>query len=307
MTDHSELGPGLVAGASDVDPTTVATMSVVGSTTGFALSWLTLLTLPMLAVIQAISSRVAVAGGADLQTLVRRRYPRGAQLLLLGSVLVVTAMTTAADLEAGAAALGLLLHIGRQWLVVPVAAAVLTVLLLGSYDEVQRVLKYLMLGLLAYVVTAVIAHPHWGQVAHGSLVPRISLRHDYVEGALAILGTTLTSYVYVWQTVELSEERPALSWLRPEEADAIAGIVVAVVIFWAILVATGATLAGHHAHVQTAEDAARRSSPWWATARSTCSAQACSARRCWPCRCSWGRLPTSWGRSSTGGAGSHRR
>src|SRR3984893_5379952 len=104
------LGPGLVAAASDVDPTTVATVAVIGATTVYALSWLTVLVFPILAAVLLISSKVGVVTGEDLQTLVRLRFGRGGQLLFLGSILVVTILVIAADLEAGAAALGLLLH-----------------------------------------------------------------------------------------------------------------------------------------------------------------------------------------------------
>jgi Mn2+/Fe2+ NRAMP family transporter len=255
------LGPGLVAGASDVDPTTVATIAVIGATTVFALSWLTVLLFPILAVILVISSHVGVVTGEDLQTLVRKRFGRGAQLLFLGSILLVTVLTLAADLEAGAAAAGLLLHKSWEPLVAPIAVVVLALLLLGTFDEIQKVLKYVMLVLLAYVASAFVAHVDWTAVARHTFVPTLSLGKDYVAGALALLGTTLTSYVYVWHTIELSEEKPALEWLRPKEADALTGIFFAVAVVWFILVTTGATLGAHHRQVQTAQDAATALKP----------------------------------------------
>src|SRR5947209_15130303 len=102
-----ELGPGIVSGASDADPTTVATMSVVGATAGYRLSWLTLLVYPMLANVQLISARTGVVTRRGLQELVRQRYGKTWGLVLLVSVLCVNLVTIAADLEAGAAALGL--------------------------------------------------------------------------------------------------------------------------------------------------------------------------------------------------------
>ncbi len=255
------LGPGLVAGAADVDPTTVATIAVIGATTVFALSWLTVLVFPILAVVLIISSRIGVVTGEDLQTLVRSRFGRGAQVLFLGSILVVTILTIAADLEAGAAAAGLLVHMSWKPLVAPVGIVVLAMLLLGTFDELQRVLKYVLLVLLAYVACAFVAHVDWTSVARHTFVPAISFSKDYTAGALALLGTTLTSYVYVWHTIELSEEKPSLDWLRPKEADALVGIFFAVVVFWFILVTTGATLGAHHRQVQTAQDAAAALKP----------------------------------------------
>jgi Mn2+/Fe2+ NRAMP family transporter len=251
----------MVAGASDVDPTTVATIAVIGATTVFGLSWLVLLTFPMLAVVQVVSARIGAVTGQDLQQLVARRCRRPAQLVLLVSVVAVTLITLAADLEAGAAALGLIFHARWAWFVVPLALVVLALLLWGTYDEVIGVLKWVLLVLLAYVAAAVLAHPHWGAVLRHSVIPSFRWNTDYLEGALALLGTTLTSYVYVWQTVEVAEEKPRRQELRVKELDAAVGIFFAVAIFWFILVATGATLGAHHLQVQTAQDAARALEP----------------------------------------------
>lgn len=255
------LGPGLVAGASDVDPTTVATIAVIGATTVFKLAWLVILIFPMLAVVQVISARTAAITGTDLQQTVVRRYGRGPQILLLVTIISVTVITLAADLEAGAAAVGLLVSADWKWFVVPVAVAVGVLLVWGTYDEVQRVLRYVILVLLAYFAAAVLAHPRWSAVAHGSLVPNFRWNTNFVEGALALVGTTLTSYVYVWQTVEVAEEKPPVSRLRLKEVDAASGILFAVALFWFILVATGATLGRHHTQVQTAQDAAKALTP----------------------------------------------
>jgi Mn2+/Fe2+ NRAMP family transporter len=252
---------GLIAGASDVDPTTVATMAVIGATTVYGLSWLAILIFPILAVIQAISARIGVVTHEDLQYLVKRRFGRVSQLLLLGSILVVTVITIAADLQAGAAALGLLTHLPGRWFVIPLAALVLGLLFVGSYDELQGVLRYVLLLLLAYVVAAFLAHPDWSSVLRHTLVPTFTLNKDYIAGALALLGTTLTSYVYVWQTIEEAEDKRPLAWLRLEQADAVTGISFAVAVMWFILIATAATLGVHHQQVQTAQDAARALAP----------------------------------------------
>lgn len=250
-------GSGLVAGASDVDPTTVATMSVIGATTVYGLSWLAILIFPILAVIQAISARIGVVTHEDLQFVVKQRFGRVSQLLLLGSILSVTIITIAADLGAGAAAIGLLVHLPAKWFVLPLGALVLVLLLVGSYDEVRRVLRYVLLVLLAYVVAAVLAHPNWSEVLRHTAVPTFTLNSDYIAGALALLGTTLTSYVYVWQTIEEAEDQRPLAWLRLEEAGAVTGIFFAVAVMWFTLIATGATLGVHHLQVQTAQDAAQ--------------------------------------------------
>jgi Mn2+/Fe2+ NRAMP family transporter len=258
LLDHlKSSASGLIAGASDVDPTTVATMAVIGATTVYGLSWLTILIFPILAVIQAISSRIGVVTHEDLQYLVKRRFGRVSQLLLLGSILVVTVITIAADLEAGAAALGLLTHLSDRLFVIPLALLILGLLFVGSYDELQGVLRYVLLLLLAYVVAAFLAHPNWSMVLRHTLIPTFKPNKAYIAGALALLGTTLTSYVYVWQTIEEAEDQRPLAWLRLEEADAVTGIFFAVAVMWFILIATAATLGVHHQQIQTAQDAAR--------------------------------------------------
>jgi Mn2+/Fe2+ NRAMP family transporter len=257
---HS-LGPGMISGASDNDPTTVATMSVIGATTVYRLSWLTILVFPMLTTTQLISAKVGAVTQRSLQRGVAKRYGRGWGSILLLSVLAVNLVTIAADLEGGAAALSLIVPVSWQWFVLPFAAAAFLLLLFGSYDAVQRVLKWVLLVFLAYVFSAFLAHPNWSQVAHDTVLPALSLNGHYLQGALALLGTTLTSYAYIWETIEEAEERPPISRLGLAQVDAGIGMLIAVAVFWFILIGTGATLGVHHERVQTAQDAARALSP----------------------------------------------
>lgn len=256
-----DLGPGLISGASDNDPTTVASLAVIGATTVYNLSWLTILIFPMLATIQMISARVGVVTHQGLQEIVRGRSGRGWSLLLLGSVLAVNVITIGADLGAGAAALALLLPLPVRVFVVPLAVVVLAMLLWGSYQAIQRVLRYVLLVFLAYVAAVVLAKPDWGQVLHSTFLPHLSLSSNYIQGMLALLGTTLTSYAYVWQTIEESEEKREISRLGLAQADAGFGIFAAVAIFWCIVISTGATLGVHHQQVQTTQDAAQALKP----------------------------------------------
>ncbi len=134
-------------------------------------------------------------------------------------------------------------------------------LIFGNYAAIERVLRYVALLFLTYVGAAFLAHPDWHAVFAGSFVPHFSFRPEMVSGALALLGTTLTAYAYVWETIEQSEEKPPLRRLGLVQVDAALGIVVAGLTFWFILIATGATLGVHHQHVDTAEQAARALEP----------------------------------------------
>lgn len=254
------LGPGLISGGSDNDPTTVATLSVVGASTRYGLSWLLILLYPMLASIQMISAQVGVIAKCGLQQAVRLRYGRRWGVLLLLSVLTVNLITLAADLEGGAAALGLLFNVAWQWFIAPFALFVLLILFAGSYRTVERILKYVLLVFVAYIASAFAAHPHWGDVLHDTVFPTIS-SSTYIQAALALLGTTLTSYAYVWETIEEAEEDAPVSSLGLARADAGFGVLFAVTIFWFILISTGATLGVHHQQVQTAQQAAEALRP----------------------------------------------
>lgn len=259
--ERHSFGAGIVAGVSDNDPTTVATLAVVGSTTTYALGWLTLLIIPMLAVIQAIAAQVGFVCEAGLEDCVRATYGRGWALLALAAVLVVNVLTLAADLEGGGAALELLTTLDYRWWIIPLAVLTIAILLLGNYRNVQRALQYVALLFLAYVGAAFLARPDWGAVVRGSLIPQLDWRPEAVAGILSLLGTTLTAYAYVWETIEVSEEKPPLHRLGLVQVDAALGIVIAGITFWFILVATGATLGVHHHTVQTAQEAAQALAP----------------------------------------------
>jgi Mn2+/Fe2+ NRAMP family transporter len=262
------LGPGIVSGASDNDPTTVASLAVIGSTTVYSLGWLVLLIIPMLSVVQAISAQIGIVMNTGLEAAVRRRYGKGWAWLALVSVLIVNLITLAADLEGGGAALSLLIHIDYRWFVIPLAASAGFMLIFDNYKKIQRVLIYLPLVFLSYVAAAFMARPQWTNVLRNSLIPHFSFTEPMITGAIALLGTTLTAYSYVWQTIEMSEEALPLSRLGLAQVDTTLGTIVAGATFWCIVIATGATLGVHHKAVQTAQDAATALTPFaghWAS------------------------------------------
>lgn len=237
-------------------------MAVVGSTTVYALSWLVVLVIPMLIVVQTISAAVGTVCRKGLEDIVRQHYGRGWALLVLAAVLAVGLLTLAADLSGGAAALSLLTGVPYQWFVLPFALAVGALLVYGNYEAICNVLKYFVLVFFGYAAAAFMAHPDWTQIVRETFTPHLSLAKVYVAGALALLGTTLTSYAYVWETIELAHERPPIRRLGLVQVDAALGMIVAGISFWFILIATGATLGVHHKDVQTAQDAAAALAPF---------------------------------------------
>ena len=149
-----------------------------------------------------------------------------------------------------------------RWLVVPLAAALAGLLLAGKYGQVVAVLRYLLLGFLAFGAAAILAHPDWPRLLQASLVPALSLRPSEMAGGLALLGTTLTSYVYVWETVGRGVEEqppggaPEGGGLARARAGAVIGAVFTAMILWCMLVASAATLGRHHQAAASAQDAA---------------------------------------------------
>ena len=260
----ARIGPEILTAASDNDPTNVGTAALVGAQTGYQLSWVALLTAPLLGVVLAIAAQVGVVARGDLQSLVLRRYGQSVSRVLLVSVVVVNLVTIAADLQAGAAGIGMLAGVGSGWLILPLGLALVGLLLIGRYDEVVTVLRYLLIGFLAFGAAAVLAGPDWSQVIRGTLVPVMTLQPRALAGALALLGTTLTSYVYVWETIARGVEEPADNGadggdgtrLARAKAGAIVGAISTAVILWFMLVASAATLGRHHQPVATAQDAA---------------------------------------------------
>jgi Mn2+/Fe2+ NRAMP family transporter len=260
------IGPELVSAASDNDPTNVGTAAAVGAQTGYQLSWVALLVAPLLAVVLTIATQVGMEARDDLQSLTGKRYGKAAATALLVSVVVVNLITIAADLQAGAAGIGLLAGISSRWLVAPLGVALAALLMAGQYGQVVAVLRYLMLGFLAFGAAAVLAHPDWPRLLEASAVPALSLSRDEVAGGLALLGTTLTSYVYVWETIGRGVEQPSDdathgSGLARARAGAIIGSVFTAVILWCMLVASAATLGRRHQAVASAQDAARALRP----------------------------------------------
>ncbi|GAC1499070.1 MAG: divalent metal cation transporter [Vulcanimicrobiaceae bacterium] len=255
------FGPGLISGASDNDPTTVGSLAVIGATTVYGLGWLVLLVIPMLAVVQMISAQVGAVTKRGLEHDTRAYLGRASAIVMLVSVLAVNVVTLIADVEGGGAAMQILTGIDYRVWALPLGAASVAMLIVGSYERIKRVLVVFPLIFLCYPIAAILAHPDWHAVLRDSFVPHFRHTADYAAGAIALLGTTLTSYAYVWQTVETARERPPLSRLGLVQADAALGTVVAGLSFWSIVIATGATLGVHHKAVTTADEAARALAP----------------------------------------------
>jgi Mn2+/Fe2+ NRAMP family transporter len=251
---------GLVSAASDNDPTTVATLAVAGAATVYRVGWLVVLIVPMFAVMQALATRVASVTHRDLQSATKLRYGKLVNVILAVSIVAVNLITLAADLQAGATSLQLITHVSESVWLLPIAVGIAVMLTIGSFDRARAFLAVLPLAFFTYIIAAFMAHPVWSDVARG-LIPQVELNRTFVSTMIALLGTSLTSYTFVYQTIAIAADRPPPTRLKLTEAAAIPGTVLTGATFFFILIATGATLGTHHLSVQTAQDAAKALAP----------------------------------------------
>ncbi len=219
------LGPGLITGASDDDPSGIATYSQAGAQYGYQLGWTMLFSWPLMCAIQEISARIGRVTGRGIAGILRKHYPLPILYAIVSLLVIANTINLAADLGAMAAALKLL--IGGPALLYVGCFAVLTAVLESfvRYSRYVSVLKWLTLSLFTYVAVAFVVHVPWSTIARSLVVPHVSFNADYLTVVVAILGTTISPYLFFWQAeqeVEDERERPGAKPLirAPEQAKA---------------------------------------------------------------------------------------
>jgi NRAMP (natural resistance-associated macrophage protein)-like metal ion transporter len=268
------LGPGLITGASDDDPSGIGTYAQAGAQYGFATLWTTLAMLPMQTAVQYICARIGLVTGKGLAGVLREHYPRALYPAVIALV-VANTLNAGADIGAIAAAINLLVPIEARVLIVPVGLAIIALQVAGSYRIIEKVFKWLALALLAYIGAALFARPDVLKVLSGTLVPTIRLDPAYIGIVVALLGTTISPYLFFWQASQEVEEQMSIGrrQLRQRQGasrfelkyalwDTLAGMVFSEIVAYFIILTTGATLfvAGKH-DVVSATDAAQALRP----------------------------------------------
>jgi NRAMP (natural resistance-associated macrophage protein)-like metal ion transporter len=270
------LGPGLITGASDDDPSGIATYSQAGAQFGYETSWIMLFTWPLMAAIQEISARIGRVTGKGIARNLREHYPVSLLRGIIALLLVANFINLGADLGAMGDALRLLVG-GPAGLYVVLFAALCAILeIYASYQRYVKFLKWMTLSLFAYVATALVVHVPWGEVAYYTFVPSLSWQKDYIVLIVAVLGTTISPYLFFWQASEEAEDeradpaahpfaeapKEARREIRRIEIDTYLGMGLSNLVAFFIIVTTAATL---HAHgiteVQTSEQAAEALRP----------------------------------------------
>ncbi len=201
------LGPGLVTGAADDDPSGIATYSQVGAQFGYGLCWVMLFSYPLMAVTQAISAQIGCVTGRGIARNLRRHYSPWVLRAAVVSLLVANVANLGADLGAMADALRLLIG-GRGWIyTVLFAVGCVALETFLSYRRYASLLKWLTLSLFTYVAVVFAVHVPWGRALLDTLVPKISLDATHAEALVAVLGTTISPYLFFWQAAQEIEEQ----------------------------------------------------------------------------------------------------
>jgi NRAMP (natural resistance-associated macrophage protein)-like metal ion transporter len=270
------LGPGLITGASDDDPSGIATYSQVGAQFGYSLSWVMLFSWPLMCAVQEISARIGRVTGRGIAGNLRKHYPAWVGFSIVSLLVIANVINLGADLGAMGAALKLLVGGPALLYVALFGLASLLLEIFVNYDRYVSILKWLSLSLLAYVGVAFIADIPWGTVGYNLIVPQMALNNSSITAVVAVLGTTISPYLFFWQAegeVEDVNKREDANPLRqaPEQAtpefrrirwDTYAGMGVSNLVALFIILTTAATLHAHGiTNIQTSSQAAEALRP----------------------------------------------
>lgn len=272
------LGPGLITGASDDDPSGIATFSQAGAQFGFGMLWMALFQYPMMTIIQEICARIGLVTGSGLGGILKKKYSKKILIPLSGLVLIANTINIAADIAAMGAAVRLLIpqvpiFITTIFFVIFIVGLEIVV----PYQKYMKILKYTALSLLSYIITAIIVGGSWSQILTFSVIPHIEIKPEFATMFVAIIGTSISPYLFFWQASEEAEEDVAKQKIKeigkgnPEvtkkeiklmRIDIAVGIAFAELIVWAIVITTAGSLHTHGVtDIQSSEQAAKALEP----------------------------------------------
>ena len=264
------VGLGLITGAADDDCAAVGTYAQAGARFGYNILWMAPLALPMMIAVVYLSGKLGLVTGEGLFSVLRRRSPRWLLFVVLVGVIIGNIIEAGADIGGMAAALSLLVPLPRWAILMGVTATALAFQIWASYTFIRNVLRVLAMSLLAYVASALMARPQWGAVLRGTLMPHLRLDREMLTMIVAIIGASLSAYIFTWQSNEEVEEKIAAghrtvrqrrgatpAQLKQSFWDVVFGMVFSNVVMYFIMLATAATLfASGHRGIESAADVA---------------------------------------------------
>jgi NRAMP (natural resistance-associated macrophage protein)-like metal ion transporter len=269
------IGLGLITGAADDDPSAIGTYASAGAKLGPSFLWTAPVTLPMMVTVVYLSSKLGLVSGEGLFAVIRRHYSRWFLFAVLTGVLIGNTIEAGADIGGIAAALNIIVPIPIGWIVIAVGLLILALQIWGSYTLIRNVFRVLALALLAYIGSAVLAHPDIVPVLRGTFIPTVHFNKDFLAMVVAVIGTSLSAYLYTWQSNEEVEEKIAAgkrrlvdrkgtsrNELKQSMWDIIFGMFFSNTVMYFIILSTAATLfkAGK-TDINSAADAAQALGP----------------------------------------------
>ncbi len=272
----SHLGPGLITGAADDDPSGISTYSVAGASFGYGTLWTALASFPLMTAVQLMCARLGMVTGRGLAGVVRRRYPRWVVWGCCVLLVVANVVNIGADLGGMAEAMEMVTHVSSKLWTPAFALAIVSFLFFTDYEHIARIFKWLTLVLFGYVVAAFLAHPDPVATLRATLVPRVEWSRDYLATFVGIFGTTISPYLFFWQaSQEVEEERKrgrhsvgqrrgaTDQELRRSLIDVAAGMFFSNFVMYFIILTTAVTLHARGAtHITTAQQAAEALRPF---------------------------------------------
>lgn len=271
----NRLGPGLITGASDDDPSGIGTYTQAGATLGFATLWTAIVTLPLMIVVQHICAKIGMCSGRGLAGVLHRYYSKGLLYPVVIGLVVANTINAGADIAAIAAAINMFVPVPISAMVVPIAVAIVVLQVWGSYHLIVKIFKWLTLSLFAYVIAAFLAKPDWFAVAKATFIPQVTFSSEYITTIVAILGTTISPYLFFWEASEEVEEEKGEgrnsiasrrgatdAEIKKEKIDTVIGMLFCNIVFYFVIVSAGATLhVTGQTDIQSATDAAQALRP----------------------------------------------
>jgi NRAMP (natural resistance-associated macrophage protein)-like metal ion transporter len=249
------LGLGLITGAADDDPSAIGTYASAGATLGPAFLWTAPVTFPMMCAVVYLSAKLGQVSGKGLFHVIKDHYPRWILYPALIGVMMGNIIEAAADLGGMAAALSLLVPLPLPFIIIPVTVAVFSLQVWGSYELIRNIFRWLALSLLAYIGAAILAKPDLLEVIKGTLIPTIRFDAQFLSLLVAVIGTTLSAYLYTWQSNQEVEEEIAMGRrrlaqrqgatrqeLKATRKDVVTGMFFSNLVMYFIILSTASTL-----------------------------------------------------------------
>jgi NRAMP (natural resistance-associated macrophage protein)-like metal ion transporter len=271
----ANLGPGLITGAADDDPSGISTYSVTGASFGYMPLWTALFSFPLMAAVQLMCARLGLVTGRGLAGVVRRYYPRWVLWSACGLLIVANVFNIGADLGGMAEVTEMMTGIKSYYWTPFYTILIISLLFFSSYRHIARIFKWLTMVLFAYIAAAFLARPDWYAVLSATFVPRVEWSSAFLATFVGILGTTISPYLFFWQASQEVEDDRAqgkrtvkqregatLKELRVVRTDVFTGMFFSNLVMYFIILTTAATLHAHgQTNIQTAREAAEALRP----------------------------------------------